>query len=79
MFKDISIDMLWYYPFMKNGEHYVEVDENTMESKRFYYVNNPNESMRIIDNSKRLYAELFKPESHIIYTTILFNTIGYNS
>lgn len=76
IFKDISNDMLWYYPLMKNGEHFVEVDENTMESKRIYYVNNPKESLRIIDNSKRLYLDLFKPENHIIYTSTLFNTIG---
>jgi hypothetical protein len=77
-FKDESMDMLWYYPMMRNKEHFVEVNENNIENMRQYYFNNHKEAEYIIHNAKTLSSELFKPYNHMYYTTMLFDTIAEN-
>lgn len=77
-FKDESVDMLWYYPMMRSKEHFVEVNENNIENMRLYYMNNPKEAEYIINNAKSLSRDLFKPYNHMLYTTMLFDTIAEN-
>lgn len=76
-FKDISKDMLWYYPMLMDKMHYVEVNEHTLEQQRMYYINNPREALFIIRNAKHLYENLFKPQNHMYYTSLLFETMAY--
>lgn len=75
-FKDKSMDMLWYYPLMMDKTHYVEVCEYTIDQMRQYYINNPKEACHIIENAKNLYKTLFKPQNHMYYTSLLFESMA---
>jgi hypothetical protein len=78
-FKDKSEDMMWYYPMLVDKQHYVEVDEFNMENMRQYYINNPKEAKLITKTANKLAKELFRPCSHMLYTTVLFETIASNN
>jgi hypothetical protein len=74
-----SPEMLWYYPLMQNNTHFVEVDTHNMIELMNYHVNNPNDSKRIVANSNVFSNAFFKPVSHILYTTALFEAIALNA
>lgn len=76
--KDESKDVMWYGPMMRDGEHFVEVNEKTMENERLYYNANPTEAKRITCNANRLADEIFKPMAHMYYTTTLFQEMALN-
>jgi hypothetical protein len=76
--KDKSKEMLWYHPMLHNKEHFVEVNEHTIEDSRMYYLNNSTDAERIIKNSNNLANDLFKPTNHMYYTTLLFETMAGN-
>lgn len=56
-------DELVYSPELKSGEHVVEVDMQSIDKMRTYYVNNPREAARITDNANRLARKMFTPEN----------------
>lgn len=77
-FKYDSSEMLWYYPMLRHYEHFVEVHKDNLEFQRNFYINNVNDAHRIIRNANILANELFKPMTHMMYTTALFETISEN-
>ncbi len=77
-FKYKSNEMLWYYPFLQDREHFIEVDKNNMDKYINYYNNNPKEANRIIQNANDLANTYFNNETHILYTKTLFEEISQN-
>lgn len=73
-----SDDMLWYYPLICEGTHFVSVDKTNLLQKYHYYENNPNEAMHITRNAQRLARQLFTPDVCREYTVALFNHIVQN-
>lgn len=73
-----SKDMLWYYPLFKDNEHYVEVNYDNMMKQMIFYENNPNEALRIIQNSNMLSRKLFLPNVCKKYCIELFQNIIEN-
>ena len=78
-FKDKSEDMMWYYPFLLDKQHHVEVDEYSMDRICEYYKNNPKDAKLITKTANNLAKDLFTPSNHMLYTTALFETIASNS
>lgn len=78
-FKQESKEMLWYYPLLRNKEHFVEVNQATIDTHRQYYNANPQEAVRITQNAQALSKELFRPVAHMLYTTTLFETMAANA
>jgi hypothetical protein len=75
-----SKDMLWYSPLLRDGEHYVDVSfeqhaPNYILKMLMYYENNPNEAQRIIENARAIGKYIFTPDTGILYTINLFDTI----
>lgn len=77
-FKEESREMLWYYPLLRNREHFVEVHPNTIETHRNYYSNNLGDASRILANAQLFSHEVFKPLTHMMYTTTLLETLAEN-
>ena len=77
--KDVSDDMLWYYPMLGDKQHFVEVDEKTMDNVVAYYLANPREAQTIAATSQTFSKAAFQPSSHILYTTALFETMAWNA
>jgi hypothetical protein len=73
-----SNNMLWYYPMLQAGEHYVPVSTETMEADFMYYENNANEAQRIVSTANKLANGLFKAERAAEYTVSLFESIAEN-
>ena len=77
--KDVSDDMLWYYPMLGDKQHFVEVDEKTIDNVVSYYLANPREAQTIVATSQSFSKAMFQPSSHILYTTALFETMAWNA
>jgi hypothetical protein len=82
-FQTPSKDMLWYYPLLKDKEHFVEVciDENASNEiiKMFnYYQNNINEAKQIISNANIMGRQLFTKNTCQKYMVALFQNIADN-
>lgn len=77
-FKEESREMLWYYPMLRNKEHFVEVNESNIDALRKFYSTNIAESVRMIRNAHVFSGEVFKPLCHMMYTSTLFETMGEN-
>jgi hypothetical protein len=82
-FQLTSKDMLWYYPLLRNNEHYIEVSttENSdieLIKKYKYYENNPQDAQRIIRNANELAKKLFNSNVCQQYTIALFENIADN-
>jgi hypothetical protein len=73
-----SNDMLWYYPLICEGTHFVSVDKTNLLQKYQYYENNPQEAKDITKNANRLARSLFNKEVCTEYTVALFNQIVNN-
>jgi len=71
-------DMLWYYPLLQDGTHYVGVNYDNMINKFNYYLNNPKECDRIITNGNILATELFNEKACQQYLIALFDSIANN-
>jgi hypothetical protein len=69
----------WYYPFLKEGIHYVSVNENNMEKKYNFFENNSNQSIEIIKNSKKFVKNYCSEESWKFYLKNLLENISNNS
>lgn len=77
LFKMPCTDHGWYYPLLHPGEHYVDVDISTMESKYMYYENNPREAAFIIQNANRFVNSYLKPIHAYTYMVSLFEESDY--
>jgi hypothetical protein len=79
IFKYPSNEMLWYYPFLQDDNHYVEVNKDNIFSKMQFFNSNPLNAQCMIFNAKKLGLTLFRPLIHQIYTINLFETMAMNS
>lgn len=77
-FKYKSNEVLWYYPLLIENEHYIEVDKNNIREKFNFYNNNNQLAELMIEKTKKMAIELFRPISHQIYMVNLFESIGLN-
>lgn len=73
-----SKDMLWYYPLLIDGTHFVSVDRDNLISKIQYYNANPKEAEFIINNANYLASKLFNQNMCRRYLINLFQGIAHN-
>jgi hypothetical protein len=75
-----SADILWYYPFMMENEHFLQVDSmDDIRNKFMYAENNPQHVHRIIDNANQFVSSYLRSRTTaILYTTHLFEAIAGN-
>lgn len=80
LFKYKSNDILWYYPLLQEGHHFVGINDYTeILNKRDYFNNNPGHAKHIIQNAN-LFAQTFlTPATTLLYTTHLFEAIADNA
>lgn len=71
-------DMLWYYPLLREKEHYIDVTTENMESQFNYYESNHNDTKRIIANANNVAKQLFTMHACQKYTIALFENIASN-
>jgi hypothetical protein len=73
-----SSDMLWYYPVLNAGTHYVDVTYDNMISKMTYYSNNAEEAKLITSNANSFAKSIFNSHTAKEYTVALFENIAFN-
>lgn len=78
VFKHVSNDMLWYYPMLRKGIHFAEVDKNSLENTFMFYQNNPSDASHVMYNANVFAENFFKPLVAQQYTVSLFENIGWN-
>lgn len=78
LFKYPSRDMLWYYPLIQEGTHYVATDTHTMKTQAAYYMNNPQHAKHVIANANHLVKTLLTPANTILYAKLLFENFAEN-
>lgn len=71
-----SKEMLWYYPLMHDGVHFIEVNKDNMEDKMRGVDNNT--AILLAENAKRLIRKVANPMTHVYYTKALFETMAEN-
>lgn len=80
LMKYTSKDMLWYYPLMQDGTHFVEVrSPDDILSKRSYFNSNPGHAMFIIQNANNFVRSFLTPTATLLYSTYLFETAAGNA
>lgn len=70
-----SKEMLWYYPFLSNGTHFIEVNKENMESKMTL---SQKEAEFIVENAKRVAQKVTTPMSHMFYLASVFENMAAN-
>ena len=73
-----SKDMLWYYPLLIDGTHYVGVERDEIVKKIQYYNSNPKEAQFIVQNGNELAKKLFNQNMCRRYLINLFQGIAHN-
>lgn len=73
-----SADMLWYYPLLIEGTHYVQVCKDDLIKKIQYYNANEKEAQFIVENGSKLALKLFNQGMCRRYLINLFQGIAYN-
>lgn len=73
-----SKDMLWYYPLLIEGTHFVGVDRDNMIKKIQYYNSNDREAKFIVENGNILASKLFNQNMCRRYLINLFQGIASN-
>lgn len=77
--KMASDEMLWYYPMLMEDVHFVgAADKNSLRSKIVFCLQNADYVKRYIQNAHHFARNIFKPLSHMQYTTAVFDTIAEN-
>ena len=66
----------WYYEFLKEGIHYIGVNQDNIEKKYNFFENNINQSYEIINNSKNFVKDYCLEESWKLYLKTLFEEIS---
>jgi hypothetical protein len=70
-----SPEMLWYYPMMRAGEHFVSVTRDTLESKMHM---DPAAAMRMTQSAQTLFDFISQPYAHVYYLSKIFENMSYN-
>lgn len=80
LMKYSSPDILWYYPFMMENEHFVSIDGLHDIRKTYMFAqSNPGHVQRIISNANQFVKNYLQSTSTaVLYTTHLFETIAAN-
>jgi hypothetical protein len=73
-----SNDMLWYYPFLRDKQEFISVDQNNMINTFTYYENNYKEAKFIVDNAKHVANTIFNKNVCKQYMIDLFQCIADN-
>lgn len=74
-FKHQSPEMLWYYPILLDGCHFIEVNKDNMEAKMQM---TPQNAEFIINNAKFLMNKILKPVTHMFYLSSVFEHMAHN-
>ena len=77
LFKFPCNDMCFYYPFLNNKLHYVNVDYNNIISMCQYYLSNPKEASFIIENSKVFQKSFLNGGVAMLYIKTLFEEASF--
>lgn len=80
LMKYTSCDILWYYSFMLENEHFVSVDGlHDIRNKYKYAEANPQHVQRMISNANQFVTNYLRSTATtLLYTTHLFETIASN-
>ena len=70
-----SQEMLWYYPLMREGEHFVGVNKDTLEAKMHM---DPAAAMRMTQSAQTLFGFISQPYAHVYYLSKIFENMSYN-
>ena len=77
LFKAPCQDVCFYYPFMKSGTHFIDVDTDHMLSTMTYYMNNPKEAILITENANYFVNSYLEQNSAYLYMSTLFQESIY--
>lgn len=72
LFKMPCKDMCWYYPLLRDKEHYVGVDTNDMRNKFNYYLGNPKECLDMVEKANMFTQTYLGVQPAIKYLQSLF-------
>jgi len=67
LFKYESDNVNWYYPLIKDKEHYIECNKFDIENKFLYYVNNPKELNFIVSNANNFVKTYLNYDTQMFY------------
>ena len=73
-----SKDILWYYPLLQEGHHYVGVDMQTMHNKFMFCQSNPSHVKWMISNANAFARDYGNHLSTLLYTARLFENFAMN-
>lgn len=76
-----SREMLWYYPMLLDGQHFIGFDLDNLDdlaNKVRYFAKEQKLCTHINKNAQMFAQEMFRPLSHIKYTTQLFESMSEN-
>lgn len=71
-----SREMLWYYPMLHDGTHFIEVTQDNMESKMHMTENN---AEFVITNAKYVMNKILNPITPVVYLTYVFEHMASNA
>jgi hypothetical protein len=78
-FKKNSDEMLWYYPLLLEGTHFIGIDDHSQIRDKFNLCqNNVQYSSFINANAQKFVNDFITPIHTMLYTTYLFETVGHN-
>ena len=78
-FKKMSDEMLWYYPLLLEGTHFIGIDHvEQLREKYNICQNNTQYSSFVNASAQKFVTDFIKPMNTMLYTTYLFETIGQN-
>ena len=70
-------DMLWYYPAMREGEHYVATKVDGLLNTMQFYESNPLEAQLITRNANGFVKQFMSSPSAVLYMTMLMEHIAW--
>ena len=73
--KHPSQDMLWYYPMLREGEHFIAVNQNNMKQKMHM---DPAAAMRMTQSAQTFFNFITQPYVPIYYLSKIFENMSYN-
>lgn len=77
LFRSPCADMCFYYPLMKNKEHYVDINAHDILNQRSYYLSNPKEVEFIVKNANTFSEIMFSGNIANLYINALFKEAGH--
>jgi hypothetical protein len=70
-----SHEMLWYYPLLREGEHFMAVTKNNMKEKMHM---DPAAAMRMTQSAQTVFNFISQPYVHIYYLSKILENMSYN-